>query len=119
MTVRRLMPDGDIATSGRQFISGIEEIEQTIRTRWKLFLGEYFRDVSDGTPWFQRILVKNANLDEVNSILKNRITRTDGVIQILRFSPVFNNQTRTYSVSAVVLTRFGELTLLLSDSING
>ncbi|MCE2029302.1 hypothetical protein [Sessilibacter corallicola] len=119
MTVRRLTPDGDIATSSQQFISGIDEVAQTIRTRWKLFLGEYFRDVSEGTPWFQRILVKNPNPDEINAILKTRIVRTQGVIQVLRFEPTFDVQSRTYSIFASVLTQFGELSLTLDEVPNG
>ena len=62
MTVRRLDDNGDIATSGIQFIGQAEEIAQTVKTRLKLFLGEYFRDINDGTPWFQQILGKGSSL---------------------------------------------------------
>ena len=57
MTVRLLDSDsdGDITTSGQQFTTEVEEIAQTVKTRLRLFLGEYFRDVTDGTPWWESI----------------------------------------------------------------
>ena len=53
MTVRKLDENGDIVTSGVQFITERDEIAQTVKTRLRLFLGEYFRDTTDGTPWFE------------------------------------------------------------------
>ena len=59
MTVRRLLQNGDIATSGVQFLYGIDSTLQTLRTRLNLFYGEYFRDINDGTQWFDVILEKS------------------------------------------------------------
>ena len=44
MRVRRLI-DGDIATSGVIWLYDRDAVAQTISTRLKLFLGEYFRDI--------------------------------------------------------------------------
>jgi len=115
MTVRRLDSDGDIATSGVQFLTDQEEIAQTISTRLKLFLGEYFRDINDGTPWFQQILGKGSSLGVKESLIKRRILQTDGVISIFEFETDFDLQARQYSVKAGVLTSFGQTTIRLAD----
>lgn len=108
MTVRKLDPDtGDIVTSGGQFLSGREEIAQTVKTRLALFYGEYFRDINDGTPWFEQILGKFASLDNVEAILRARIAETPGVIRLVKYSGDFNLDARTYKVSAGILTEYG------------
>lgn len=108
MTVRRLDDDtGDIVTSGQQFIGGREEIAQTVKTRLALFLGEYFRDITDGTPWYEQILGKFANLNTAESVLRVRISATTGVIRLISFDTDFDIDSRTYSVTAGILTVYG------------
>lgn len=118
MTVRRLDPvTGDISTSGVQFISQREEIAQTIRTRLRLFLGEYFRNINEGTPWFQSILTKRGTLSNKDAIIKQRIVRTDGVTRIIEYSTDYDINARIYSISAVVETIYGEISLSLNEVI--
>lgn len=111
MTVRKLDENDDIVTNGTIFISGLEEIEQTIRTRLRLFLGEYFRDITDGTPWFEQILGKGASMSAREAALRNRILRSPGVIRLTSFNTDFDLNTRKYSVTVGVLTTFGLLTV--------
>lgn len=116
MTVRRLDDEtGDIVTSEIQFTTGQSEIAQTIKTRLRLFLGEYFRDITDGTPWFQRILGKGDNLDAIESILRTRIAETKGVVQLVSFSMDYDIDLRELSVQSEVLTPTG----LLDITYNG
>ncbi len=109
MTVRKLDDNGDIVTRGVMFITGQEEIEQTIRTRLRLFLGEYFRDVTDGTPWFESILGKGTSQSAREATLRNRIARSPGVIRLTSFSTDYDINTRKLTVSVSVLTNFGIL----------
>lgn len=117
MTVRRLDDNGDIVTSGQQFITGTDEISQTIKTRLRLFLGEYFRDITDGTPWFQSILGKGSSVANKEVLLRNRIIQTQGVLKLTKFETDFNINTRTYSVNVSVLTVAGAVTLGLSTNV--
>lgn len=113
MTVRRLDENGDIATRGVQFIGGREEIAQTVETRLRLYLGEYFRDIQDGTPWYEQILGKFANLSAAEAALRARIANTPGVVRLTKFTADFDINTRRYSVTAGILTDYGldEVTL--------
>lgn len=117
MTVRRLDSNGDIATSGTHFITGAEEIAQTVKTRLKLFLGEYFRDITEGTPWFQQILGKGSSLSVKESLIKRRIIQTEGVVSIYKFDTSFDEASRRYSVSAGILTTFGQAEINLTDVV--
>ena len=116
MTVRKLDENGDIVTSGVQFIRERDEIAQTVKTRLQLFLGEYFRDTTDGTPWFESILGKGSALSNKEAILRNRIVRTPGVIRLTSFSTDYDLTTRRYSVSAGILTQYGTTDVYIGSS---
>lgn len=117
MTVRLLDDDGDITTSGVQFTTRQAEIAQTIRTRLRLFLGEYFRDITDGTPWFETVFPKNTTIVQKEAALKRRILNTPGVNQILIFQPDYDVTTRVFSVTAAVLTKYGVVELTQFEEI--
>ena len=108
MTVRKLDADGDIATSGQQFVSNKEEVAQTIKTRLMLFLGEYFRDTSDGTDWFGKILGKGRGLQTAEAAIRRRIAQSPGVLTINQFSADFDLTTRSLSVTCGVVTPYGQ-----------
>ena len=116
MTVRKLDDNGDIVTSGVQFIRERDEIAQTVKTRLQLFLGEYFRDTMDGTPWFESILGKGSALSNKEAVLRNRIVRTPGVIRLTSFSTDYDLTTRRYSVSAGILTQYGTTDVYIGSS---
>lgn len=111
--VRRLDENGDIVTSGVIFAEKAEAIAQTISTRLKLFTGEYFRDITEGVPWFEKtdgsegILSKGYSLSEIESLLRNTIANTDGVLTILTFSTDFDNDKRQFVVQATAATEYG------------
>lgn len=111
MTVRLLDENGDIVTSGTQFTSGVDEIAQTIKTRLALFYGENFRNVTEGTPWYESILGKGGSLASKEAALKSRILGTTDVIELLAFSTDFDSTTRSYSVSVTVYTTYGNVTI--------
>jgi hypothetical protein len=117
MTVRRLEDGGDISTSGTQFITEANEIAQTIESRLRLFLGEYFRDILDGTPWFEQVLGKGQPLELKEAVIRRRILQTGNVQSIFKFDVDFDEQTRKYTVAAGVVTPFGPATVNISDIV--
>lgn len=117
MTVRALNENGGIVTSGSHFINKEKEIAQTIVTRLKLFYGEYFRDITDGTRWFEDILGKGNATGNADAEIRRRISQTDGVNGILEYNSDFNLESREFSVTCSVLTTYGNITI--SESFNG
>jgi len=112
VTVRKI-ENGDISTSGVHFVYGVDDIQQTIETRLSLWRGEYFRDISDGTPWAERILGKGVSLQSREAAIKRRITQTVGVSEIVAFTAGYDIATRKYSADCSVITDTGELTQAL------
>lgn len=117
MTVRKLLDSGDIATSGSQFVSGASEVAQTIKTRLQLFLGEYFRDVAEGTDWFGRILGKNVGLGRAEAEIKRRIAQTPDVRAITGFQFDFDTASRTATVTCSVATPYGEASVTVGSIV--
>ena len=115
MRVRKLDENGDIVTSGIIWNEGQYTIAQTIKTRLKLFLGEYFRDISEGVPWFEKpdgsygILQKGYSLEQVEALLRSTISQTDGVLTILSFSSEFDENQRRLTIRTIVATQYGNV----------
>lgn len=81
-----------------------------IETRLKLWVGEWFADTSDGTGWSQAILGKQSkNLYELT--LRQRVLETYGVVSIETFQSYLDRDSRKLTVSMVVNTIFGQLTV--------
>ena len=94
--------DGDIVTSGKHFVHKQTATQQAIIRRLRLFLGEYFLNGTEGTPWFQRILGKN-NPDVAEANIKERILNTKDVITLSRFEFNFSPKTRIISIYAQII----------------
>lgn len=103
MLYRKLDQDGDYQI-GIQIRNTPETVGQAISTRLKLWAGEYFLDVTEGTPYLQDILGKFGNYDlEIQS----RILDTPGVSSIENYTSAVNN--RQLSVDCIVNTIYGSL----------
>lgn len=91
-------------------IDNVDAVAQAIDTRLKLWVGEWFADVSDGTGWSQAILGKHSqNLYELT--LRQRVLDTQGVISIQEFQSVLEPNTRSLVVTMVVETVYGQTDL--------
>ncbi len=87
-----------------------EAVALAIETRLKLWVGEWFADTSDGTGWSQAILGKQSkNLYELT--LRQRVLETYGVVSIETFQSYLDRDSRKLTVSMVVNTIFGQLTV--------
>ena len=113
-TVRDLKIDpttGDVVLDGADLalVSDGAAIVQAVRSRLRLFLGEWFADLSVGVPWFQSVFVKNPNLVAVRSAIRSAIVETPGIAELVSYSQTFNAVTRTLTVAFSATTDTGEL----------
>lgn len=93
---------GDLLTSGEPFLAGKEATAAGIYHRLRLFFGEYWLDVTEGTAWFQNVLGK-APQDLAEITLKQRILSAPGVVSITSFSFATDAVTRRITVDCSVL----------------
>ena len=119
MMVRALTPDGDIATSGQHFIRDRFAVGQIVTTRLRLFHGEYFLDVTDGTEWFAQVLTKQGSIAQTDALVQQRIVRTEKVVALTRFESESDIAARSYTLSADVLTDYGAVTVETGGFIGG
>lgn len=110
MIYRKLDPNGDYTFGGNlsSFLqNNPEAVAQSVVTRLKLWEGEWFLDIAEGTPYIGGVLGKYTR-DDIDAIVKERILNTEGVIEITEYSSSFNPDLRKFSVSVTISTIYGE-----------
>lgn len=120
-TVRDLKIDattGDLVVDGADLalVSDLDAIGQSVRTRLRFFLGEWFADLDVGVPWWQSIFVKNPNLGVVREALRSTVADTPGIARVEAFDFAFAAATRDLSVSFRARADTGEL-IVFDESV--
>ena len=101
-------PDDIYLVAGQiALVQDIQECAQTISTRLKTFLGEFFYDQNYGVPYWQSLKV-NGSVDALNVAIKRVINGSEGVSNIINFQSSVDPLNRAYSVSAKVITIYSQ-----------
>ena len=111
MRYRKLDDNGDYSfgNGGANFFQDVPEaVGQAIVTRLYLFLGEWFLDTSDGTPWYTEVLGKGTEGSR-DLVLQERILGTTGLIELTGYQSSYQGLSRAFSVSLTADTRYGAL----------
>jgi hypothetical protein len=106
MRYRPLGPNDDYTVSLPFLVNSPTCVAQAVLTRLLLYQGEWFLDITDGTPWDQNILGKQYNNPDI--YVKQRILGTPGVTAIVSYTSTFSGPSRAYTVSAVLDTQYGQ-----------
>jgi len=102
---RQLDGNGDYTIGLPFYFNSPTCVAQAISTSLKLWQGEWFLDVTVGTPWKQSILGKSVNPD---AYIKQAILSTQGVTSLASYSSSFNGQTRALTATGVANTLYGQ-----------
>ena len=111
MNVRKLSASGDyvLGHGSVDFIQNTAQtVAQSVMTRLALWQGQWFIDTDEGTPWLQGILGKG---DFAESLIKERILATQGVLSITEFESILNPDTRSMAITVTIETEYGTATL--------
>lgn len=111
MRYRKLDSSGDCSfgRSALDFISDTPEtVAQAVRTRLLLLRGEWFLDVTDGTPYATEILGANT-AQTYDLAIRERILGTQGVTGIVSYES--NLADRALTVVATIDTLYGQSTV--------
>lgn len=122
MRYRKLDANGDYSFGNGLddfWINVPEAVAQAAYTWLKLFQGEWFLDITQGTPWFQGVLgvYNQANAD---SLLKDQIVNNvTGVQDISEFQSTSDQTIRKYSIVTCELnTIFGPTSVQIANYRN-
>lgn len=86
-----------------------EYFTQKIEAVLSVFQGEWFLDRSKGIPYYQSILKKIADLDDISNIFYIALSDIPGVVEILKFEFDYDNNIREYSLEFEVRVDSGEI----------
>lgn len=89
------------------FVDRAEAVGQAVTTRLRLQYGEWFLDLTEGTPWKTRVLGKRTE-DTRDAVVKLRTHQTIGVTGIAAYFSDLNRDTRQYTVQMTIDTVFGQ-----------
>jgi len=112
MIGRALDSNNDLIVSeGRlRVVEDAAETIQHVRTRLQFYLEEWFLDLNSGTPYFQEVFTKPANLANIESIFKTRILNTTGVELLTNFALNYEGESkRKLTVTFSAKTTFGSI----------
>lgn len=112
MIYRKLDENGDYVFGRNQnnYIQDANAVNQAVVTRLRQLIYEWWEDLEDGIPVWQKIL-GNRNKQEAETIIRERIQKTKYVRSILYFKVTWDNEKRTLIVQASVDTEFGQIEL--------
>ncbi|MCK4883521.1 MAG: hypothetical protein KAS30_01495 [Candidatus Diapherotrites archaeon] len=116
MRYRKLDDNGDYSFGNQQadfHIDTPDGVGQAVLTRLKLWVGEWFLDTDEGTPFEQSMLGTN-KMKTIAPEARKRILETEGVTGIVddTFEVIWNEQTRNVAINARINTEFGQQEIL-------
>ena len=109
MKYRRLDGDGDmvIGHGNADYLNDTPEcVAQAVVTRLRLLRGEWFLDLTEGTPYAPVVLGKHTRAT-YDFALRQRVLETEGVTDIEEYESIFNGETRTLTVNIRINTVYG------------
>ncbi len=120
MRYRKLDENGDMTFGNGQldFYRDVPEaVGQAVSTRLQLWLGEFFLNIDEGTPYLLGILGKHSK-ESADATLKDRIENTQGFSDIESYSSDLNPDTRKMSVVAEIDTIYGPTKIQVASYAN-
>lgn len=116
MAIFRIKRPGDITlnrnSSGKLELSlvyDVDYVKQKLAHRLKFVLGEFFADVRQGLPYFERVLVSNPDLQLIRALFYNAIQTSPGILSVQSFETLFDKRNRALGVSFTATTSGGQL----------
>lgn len=87
----------DVVTDGYDLslVTGVDLIRQRIKQRILTIQGEWFLDTDAGLPWFDQIIGKGAEEQEISALLIQSIIETEGVDALVEFDLTIDRRART------------------------
>lgn len=121
MRYRKLDENGDYSFgqgSLNFFINTPAAVAQAVETTLRLFLGEWYLNVNDGTPYLEGVVGMHSKA-EADATLQQVIGNVQGVQNIVNFASELDPHTRKYStISGTLNTIYGPTQLQIENMEN-
>lgn len=113
MRYRKLDKDGDMVFGhgGADYLQDTPDcVAQAVLTRLRLLRGEWFLDVTAGTPYVPLIFAKHTE-ETYDLALRECVLETQGVTGITEYESTMDGNTRKLTVSMKIDTAYGQAIL--------
>ena len=100
-----VLQNGDI-----MMIDDAARIAQQILITLRFWLGEWFLNTTEGTPYLEYILVKQPNMAHIRQILTEQIQSVEGVKAVTNMELTFDQRERHLLVEYTADTDYGLVT---------
>lgn len=120
MRYRKLGPDNDYVFGNGQldFWQDVPEaVGQSVVTRLLLWLGEWFLNINDGTPYTLGVLGKYS-ITNADIVIQDRVATTTGVEDLSAYQSTLNPDTRGMDVEFSIDTIYGPTPVQIKNYIN-
>lgn len=110
MRYRKLDENGDYTfgrNNGNFYLNNPEAVAQAVKTRLGLIQGEWFLDITVGTPYNSRILGAGM-VATYDAAIQEVIIGTQGVSSILDYASNVDPSTRAATISCKINTIYGQ-----------
>ncbi len=112
MKYRRLNEEGDYSfgQGGLEYLEGLPAVMQAIRTKLLLLKSEWWEELEDGLPLFQKILLQRGTeegLRIVELTVRDRIMDTPHVLDVISYESEYERDSRKYMATITVSTDYG------------
>ena len=110
MRLRKIDANGDMVFGHGQadyWFNNAHGVGQLVSSRLRLWLGQWFLNVSDGTPYLTEILGKYTE-NTRDAVIRERIFNTEGVVDISGYNSQLERQSRDFTVHATIGTAYGQ-----------
>ena len=104
--------DGDYSfgQGGLDYLEGLPAVVQAIKTKLLLLKTEWWEELEDGLPLFQKILLQRGTeegLKIVELTVRDRIMETPHVRDVTGYIADYDRNTRKYTAAITVSTDYG------------
>lgn len=120
MRYRKLGPSDDYTFGNGQqdFWRDVPEaVGQSVKTRLLLWLGEWYLNITEGTPYMQGVFGKHS-VDVANTTIQDRALRTFGVTKLKNYLAERDPDTRNLSVEFDIDTIYGPTAVEIENYAN-
>lgn len=117
MRYRKLTADDDYSFGNNELDFYRDEpaaVGQAVKTRLLLWLGEWFLNIEEGTPYMQGILGKYSQA-VADTTIQDRVLETQGVTDIQDYQSIKNADARTLTVGFELDTIYGPTPLEIAN----
>jgi hypothetical protein len=83
-------------------------VAQAVKTRLRLWLSEWFLDITEGMPWIDGVLGK-AGKESSDLAIREHILETQGVLEIIEYNSSINVDERIFKVDVEIDTIYGPI----------